>query len=139
MAIENITIPVFHGEKSEKFGGANFKQWHTKILFYLTTLQLAKFLKDRLGPMEGESETTKEEREQTWLYEDFLCKNYLLGGLNNTMYNVYQGMSSAKILWESLEKKYKIEDVGHKKFTVGKFLDNKMVDSKTVMPQLSEL
>ena len=63
----NITVPVSHGEKPEKFGGANFKQWQSKMLFYMTTLQLAKFLKDPPGPVEGESETAKEEREQTWL------------------------------------------------------------------------
>ena len=98
MASGNITMPVSHGEKSEKFGGENFKQWQTKMLFYLATLQLAKFLKDPPGPMEDESEMAKEEREQTWMSGDFLCKNYLLGGLDNTMYNVYQGMTSAKIL-----------------------------------------
>ena len=139
MASGNITVPVSHGEKPEKFGGANFKQWQSKMLFYLTTLQLAKFLKDPPGPVEGESEMAKEEREQTWLSGDFLCKNYLLGGLDNTLYNVYQGMTSAKILWESLEKKYKTEDAGQKKFVVGRFLDYKMVDSRTVMSQLGEL
>ena len=58
-----------------------------------------------------------------------------MGGLDNTLYNVYQGMASAKSLWESLEKKYKTEEAGQKKFVVGRFLDYKMVDSKMVMSQ----
>ena len=63
MASGNITVSAAHGEKSEKFGGANFKQWQSKILFYLTTLQLAKYLKDPLDLVEGESKTAKQLRE----------------------------------------------------------------------------
>ena len=134
MASGNITVPVAHGEKSEKFGGANFKQWQSKMLFYLTTLQLAKFLKETpLGHVKGEPEASWKLRVEAWSQGDFLCKNYLMGGLDNTLYNVYQGMASAKILWESLEKKYKTEDAGQKKFIVGRFLDYKMEDSRMIM------
>ena len=44
-----------------------------------------------------------------------------------------------KKLWESLERKYKTEDAGTKKFVVARFLDYKMVDLKTVMSQIQEL
>lgn len=37
------TIPNSHMEKLEKFTGANFMRWQHKILFYLTTLNLANF------------------------------------------------------------------------------------------------
>ncbi|KAK3032987.1 hypothetical protein RJ639_035815 [Escallonia herrerae] len=73
-----------------------------------------------------------------WKHSDFLCKNYILNGLDNTLYNVYCPMVNAKALWESLERKYKTEDAGSKKFVVGKFLDFKMVDSKTVIGQVQE-
>ena len=42
-------------------------------------------------------------------------------------------------MWASLNKKYKIEDAGHKKFMVGRFLDYKMVDYKTILEQVQEL
>ncbi|KZV21996.1 hypothetical protein F511_41367 [Dorcoceras hygrometricum] len=42
-------------------------------------------------------------------------------------------MTIAKLLWDSMEKKYKTEVSGLKKFIVGKFLDYRMVDSKSVM------
>ena len=45
----------------------------------------------------------------------------------------------AKEIWESLDWKYKTEDVGAKKFVVGRFLDYKMVDSKIVVSQVQEL
>ena len=44
----------------------------------------------------------------------------------------------AKKLWASLNKKYKAEDVGTKKFIIGRFLKYKMVDSKTMINQVQE-
>ncbi|KAL5563884.1 hypothetical protein UlMin_033631 [Ulmus minor] len=66
-----------------------------------------------------------------WKYSDFLCRNYVLNGLTNSLYNVYSDKKMVKELWESLEQKYKSEDAGSKKFVVGRFLDYKMVDSKS--------
>ncbi|XP_070002928.1 uncharacterized protein [Nicotiana sylvestris] len=48
-------------------------------------------------------------------------------------------MKTLKELWDALEKKYKTEDVYLKKFVVAKFLDYKMIDSKTVGTQVQEL
>ncbi|KAK3032268.1 hypothetical protein RJ639_037442 [Escallonia herrerae] len=73
-----------------------------------------------------------------WKHSNFLCKNYILNGLDNALYNVYSPRVNAKALWESLERKYKMEDAGSKKFVVGKFLNFKMVDSKTVISQVQE-
>ena len=72
---------------------------------------------------------------EAWKHADFLCKNYTLNELDNTLYGVYISIKTAKELWNSLEKKYKTEDAGSKKFIVGKLLDYKMVDSKTVLSQ----
>ena len=48
-------------------------------------------------------------------------------------------IKTAKELCESLDRKYKTEDAGAKKFVVGRFLDFKMVDSKTVISQVQEI
>ena len=74
-----------------------------------------------------------------WKHFDFLCKNYILNGLDNTLYNVYSPIKTAKELWESLDRKYKTKDAGMKKFVVGRFLDYKMVDSKTIISQVQDL
>ena len=66
-------------------------------------------------------------------------QEHIFNRLENTLYNMYSSISTAKKLWASLDKKYKIEDAGHKKFVVGRFLDYKMVDYKTVMEQVQEL
>ena len=129
-----------HGEKPERFNGTDFKRWQQKMLFYLTTLNLARFLNED-GPKLDIGETDKEKLAavDAWNHSDFLCRNYVLNGLENTLYNIYSPLKTAKELWDSLDKKYKIEDVGLKKFIVGKFLDFKMVDSKTVLSQVQEL
>ena len=68
-----------------------------------------------------------------------MCKNYILNGLDNSLYNVYCTVATSKELWTALDRKYKTEDAGMEKFITGKFLDFKMVDSKTVINQAQEL
>ena len=41
-----VPMTVSHGEKPEKFNGTKFKRWQQKMLFYLTTLNLARFLQE---------------------------------------------------------------------------------------------
>ena len=129
-----------HGERPERFNGTDFKNLQQKMLFYLTTLNLARFLNED-GPKLDVGETDKEKLVvvDAWNHSDFLCLNYVLNGLENTLYNVYSPLKTAKKLWDSLDKKYKTEDAGLKKFIVDKFLDFKMVDSKTVLSQVQEL
>ena len=62
-----------------------------------------------------------------------------MSGLQDDLYNVYSNAKTSKELWDALEKKYKTEDAGMKKFIVAKFLDFKMIDSKTVVTQVQEL
>ena len=131
-------MTVSHGEKLEKFNGTEFKRWQQKMLFYLTTLNLARFLQED-APALKEDETNMQvvAAVEAWKHADFLCRNYILDGLDNTLYNVYCAFNTTRELWESLEKKYKTE--GLKKFVVGKFLNYKMLDSKTLISQVKDL
>ncbi|GMQ05992.1 hypothetical protein CsSME_00050763 [Camellia sinensis var. sinensis] len=134
------TVPINHNEKPEKFNGTEFKRWQQKILFYLTILNLARFVKEN-APALSEEETDRQAiaAVEAWKHSDFLCRNYILNGLDNTLYNVYSPLQTARELWESLDKKYKTEDAGIKKYVVGRFLEYMMVDSKTVISQVQEL
>ena len=137
-----VPIPthVSHREKPEKFNGNDFKRWQHKMLFYLTTLNLAKFLRED-APVCSENEVDYQVVfvVDAWKHSDFLCTNYILNGLDNTLYNVYSPIKTARELWESLNRKYKMEDAGMKKFVVDRFLDYKMVDSKTIKSQVQDL
>ncbi|XP_073019279.1 uncharacterized protein [Primulina eburnea] len=131
---------VAPGEKPEKFSGADFKRWQQKMLCYLTTFSLSRFLKeDPPTVAENETNISMKAALDAWNQSDFLCKNYVLNGLDNAFYNVYCQVKTAKELWDMLDKKYSMENAGLKKFIVGRFLDYNMVDSKSVMSRVQEL
>ncbi|GJZ37249.1 hypothetical protein Tco_0914233 [Tanacetum coccineum] len=114
------------------------------MFFYLTTLGLARFLKEtvpQVKPLaEGQSSNAQAvQAVEAWKHSDFLCHNYVLNGLIDPLYKVYCKTTTAKELWELLERKYKTEDAGTKKFVVAHFLDYKMVDSKNVISQVQDL
>ena len=109
-----------------KFNGLNFKRWQQKMLFYLTTLNLARFLTEESPKLsEGETDMQVVNVVDAWKHSDFLCRNYVMNRLHDSLYNVYCVIKTAKELWKSLDQKYKIEDVGAKKFVVDRFLDFK--------------
>nr|GEY06231.1 Pol polyprotein [Tanacetum cinerariifolium] len=118
-----------HAEKPEKFYRQNFERWQQKMFFYLTTLNLffvtmailEWFLNETAPQVEPHKECQPSNAQavqavEAWKYSDFLCYNYVLNGLMDSLYNVYYKTTNAKELWESLERKYKTEDASTKKF-----------------------
>ena len=140
MPVVPIPTHVSHGKKPEQFNWNDFKRWQQKMLFYLNALNLAKFLHED-APVCSENEADRQVvvAVDAWKNSDFLCKNYILNGLDNTLYNLYSLIKNARELWELLDRKYKTEDTRMKKFVVGRFLDYKMVDSKTIISQVQDL
>ena len=109
------------------------------MLFYLTTLSLARFLSEDVPAVEeNEQDKQKLMALDAWKQANFLCRNYIQNGLADPLFNVFYAKKSAKELWDALDKKYKTKDAGAKKFVVGRLLDFKMVDSKTVINQVQE-
>ena len=62
-----------------------------------------------------------------------------MNALIDSLYNVFSNMKTTKELWESLYQNYKIMDTRAKKFVLDRFLNCKMVDSKTMVNQVQEL
>lgn len=102
--------------------------------------------------MESESITLDKAREKAeWLWnlwEDIsywtklvgsVCIHYDSQDVIDELYNVYSGMKTGKELWGVLKRKYKTEDAGTKKFFVARFLEFKMIDSKSIVSQVQEL
>ncbi|GJV40431.1 retrotransposon protein, putative, ty1-copia subclass [Tanacetum coccineum] len=86
------------------------------MFFYLITLNLARFLNETAPHVEPpkEGKISNARAMEAWKHSDFLCHNYVLNGLVDFLYNVYCKTTTAKELSESLERKYKKEDVGYK-------------------------
>ena len=80
------------------------------MLFYLTTLHLAKFLEE--DPPEPETDQDSVLAVDAWTQGDFLCRNYILNRLDDSLYNVYTPITTAKKLWASLDKSTRLRMLG---------------------------
>ena len=127
-------------DKPDKFNETDFKRWQQKMLFYLTTMNLANITREDV-PKATTDPPTREMllTIEAWMQSDFLCRNYILNRQGNNLYDIYSSYKTAKEVWEMLEKKYKTEDAGAKKFVIGKFLKYNMDDTKTVIKQVEEI
>ncbi|VFR01020.1 unnamed protein product [Cuscuta campestris] len=134
-----VMLPANSVKEPTKFTGVDFKIWQQRMLFWLTTLNLARYLRED-PPVVGENadEPTVQAKE-AWIANNYTCLNLILNCLSDALYAVYSRAASAKELWTTLSNKYQAEDAGAKKFIVGKVLDFKMVDSKPVVSQAEEL
>ena len=106
-------ISVSLGKKPEKFNGLNFKRWQHKMLFYLTTLNLTRFLtKDAPKLKEDGHDIQVINVVDAWKNSNFPCENYVMNALADSLYDVYSDEKTTKELWESLDRKYKTRMLG---------------------------
>ena len=69
-------------------------------------------------PEDKDNETLKEARKlNKWENDDFICRGHILNDMCDSLFDIYQFLESAKILWDSLEDKYMSEDASSKNFS----------------------
>ena len=68
-------------------------------------------------------------------HNHFMLKNYILNELDNTLYDVYSLIKSAKIIREYSNK---TKDTGMKKFIVDKFICFKIVELRIIKSQIQD-
>ena len=69
------------------------------MIFYLTTLNLVRFLTEDASQLkEDEHDIQVISAIEAWKHSNFLCRNYVLNGLTDTLYNVYYTKSSVNEL-----------------------------------------
>ncbi|VFQ77953.1 unnamed protein product [Cuscuta campestris] len=125
--------------KLEKFEGQDFRRWQKKMHFLLTTLKVVYVLSTPM-PQIMDDDTLEQTRKRCkWENDDYICRGHILNGMSDSLFDVYQNVESAKLLWDGLEEKYMAEDASSKKFLVSNFNNYKMVDSRPVMEQYNEL
>ena len=83
------TVPASLGEKPEKFNGQNFKRWQQKMLFYLTTLGLMRFLTED-PPAKNDDEQDRDYliAREAWHNSDYLFWHYVMNCLSDSLYDV---------------------------------------------------
>ena len=120
----------------DSFDGSNFWRWQQKVLFLLTSLKVAYVLTEPCPDREekpGGSHARKK-----WKEDNYLCKGHILNLVADNIYSLYSDARTAKELWKALDKKYKTEESGDKKYAVGRYLNFKMIDYKPILPQVHE-
>ncbi|GJZ66064.1 hypothetical protein Tco_0622760 [Tanacetum coccineum] len=108
-----------YAERPEKFTfGQNLNRWQTEdVLLSSPPWVLTRFLKETVPqgrkPLQQRSNSNEHSCASYGSMETFrllMGHNYVLNGLIDPLYNVYCKTTTAKELWESLERKYKTED-----------------------------
>ncbi|GJT38896.1 ty1-copia retrotransposon protein [Tanacetum coccineum] len=64
------------------------------------------------------------------------ARGHLLNHMSNFLFDLFINQKSAKVIWETLKKKYGADDAGKKKYIVGNWLRYQMVDDKHIMEQV---
>ncbi|KAK3024567.1 hypothetical protein RJ639_043507 [Escallonia herrerae] len=122
-----------------------FRHWKSKMYFFLAALKIAFMLTfPRPVVQENADEATKQvtAKRKKKLKDDVYCKTYSFRGLFDTHYYVYEikhANSTAKELWDDLDRKYKTKDSGNKKLLIRKLFDFHVVDRNFVITQIHEL
>ncbi|XP_021755973.1 uncharacterized protein LOC110721150 [Chenopodium quinoa] len=125
--------------KLDRFDGGNFRRWQKKVHFLLTTLNVAYVLTQEV-PQEVENETVAQSRARLKHENDnFICHGHILNAMEDTLFDTYLHVTSAKELWEMLESRYMKKDVTSNKFIVSQFNSYMMKDNRSVMEQFHEI
>ena len=95
------TVPIYVSsrKKPEKFNGLNSKRWQQKMLFYLTTLNLVRFLREETPKLkEDKRDIQVINVADAWKHSNFLCRNYVMNALIGSLYNMYTNKKTTKEL-----------------------------------------
>ncbi|CAJ2638269.1 unnamed protein product [Trifolium pratense] len=147
MATEDIigNSSVGATEKPFKFEGLHFKRWQHKMYFFLTLKKVVNVLNEDIPVLTDASASGTNELTVTngeihlWKEHDYLCKNYIINGLADDLYDYYRSYNTAKDVWEALTKKYDTEEAGAKRYAVSRYLKYQMVDERSVEAQSHEI
>ena len=71
-------------------------------------------------------------------YTNKVYQHTILTTLSNELFDVYYAYKEAKVIWESMLKKYTVGDVGKQNFVVRNYYKWEMVDNKDIKLQINK-
>ncbi|XP_070036332.1 uncharacterized protein [Nicotiana tomentosiformis] len=145
----NKTLPDL--SKLEPLDYNNYKRWSQKLLILFEQLEV-DFVLFNEPPAHVVSNTTNvadssninaivvayDAAKKKYEKDNKTVRGHLLNHMTNTLFDLFINYKSAKVIWDSLEKKYGVDDTGKKKYVVGKSIKFLMVDDKPIMEQVHE-
>ena len=127
-ALPAYAKPFPYISRIEVLSGQNYKRWQERIYSTLDMHRVAWLLTTENALPNSES----------WTYANKVCRHTILTTLSNELFDAYCAYKEAKIIWDSMLKKYTAEDVGKQKFVVGNYYKWEMVDNKDIKLQINE-
>ena len=119
--------------RPEKFSGEHFKRWQTRIILWLTAMNVHHVSKGK------PDETLTQEQEKAFQEANTLFVGAVIGTLADRLQDVYLHHTDGKKLWEALEADYGGTDAGAELYIMEQYHDYKMGDGKSVVQQAHEI
>ena len=97
----NLPSAQYSGVLPAQFDGSGFKTWSEKMLFFLATVNLDRYLKE-IRPVVTENDLYAQSNLEAWDKGDFMCKGYIRSWLVDSLYNIYSKFKQPKkcgMLW----------------------------------------
>ena len=154
--ISNKPLPDI--SRLEPLDGTNYKRWSQKLFIFFEQLEVDYVLfhelpvdvitcaSDRsvlidpatpiVTPLTMKMKQVDEETRRKHEKDNRTVRGHLLNHMTNSLFDLFVSQKSAKVIWDTLEKRYGADDAGMKKYVVGKWLQFRMVDDKPVMEQV---
>ncbi|KAL0448446.1 UNVERIFIED_CONTAM: hypothetical protein Slati_1401000 [Sesamum latifolium] len=137
--------------KLEPLDGTNYKRWSQRLIIFFEQLHVDYVLFTTPPELEVPAETSSiaitpittegtkksaEDAKVKYHRDNKTVRGYLLNHMNNTLFDLFVNQKSAKKIWNTLETRYEVDDVGKKKYVIGKWLQFRMIDDKPIMDQV---
>ena len=148
------TVPDL--SKLEALDGSNYKRWSLRMLIFLEHLEVDGMLYNDpptelsgipassseasmdIGDKNTSTEALSSTDTQRYERNNRTARIHILSHLSNPIFDLVAHTKSAKVIWETLLKKYGGEDAGRKRYAVGNWLNFKMVDNLPIMDQVHQ-
>ncbi|KAK8635369.1 hypothetical protein V6N13_004108 [Hibiscus sabdariffa] len=148
--------------KLDAVDGFNYRRWSQRIMIFFEQLDLDHVLLNPVPiflvittPMslDADAVTTEGDGEpdaaaattvtavtaaEKYAKVNKTVRGHLLSHMSNKLFDMFHKERSAKVIWDTLEKKYGADDADIKKYVVGEWLRFKMTDEKPIMYQVHD-
>nr|XP_033508327.1 uncharacterized protein LOC117273298 [Nicotiana tomentosiformis] len=131
--------------KLEPLDGNNYKRWSQKLLIFFEqfVVDYVLFTKPPANVVADSSNVATivvadDAAKKKFEKDNKTVRGHMLNHMTNPLFDLFINYKYAKVIWDNLEKKYGADDVGKKKYMVGKCIMFQMVDDKPIMEQVHE-
>ncbi|KAD4585440.1 hypothetical protein E3N88_23041 [Mikania micrantha] len=101
-------------DKLEKFEGWDFKRWKKKMHFLLTILKVVYVFSTPIPELLEDGNLDQIRKQSKLENDNYICLGHILNGMCDALFNVYQNLETAKVLWDAQEAKFMAEDSSSK-------------------------